>query len=138
MPKDGSAMHPGASHCAAGVSARLDLSTENAKDVLINDLAIGNVLTETDEMLEMGRTFLGQIAKVLNKDSRLLIHDTLMDDLHPEQYDTRADFVMMSLFGGMERSQQQMRTLLQSVGLTVTGSYKPGPEQWTITEAMLP
>ena len=73
----------------------------------------------------------------MTKDSRLLVHDVLIDDVEPEQYSTRADFVMMSLFGGMERSQQQMKSLLESAGLRVTGSYKPGPEQWTITEAML-
>lgn len=73
----------------------------------------------------------------MDENSRVLIHDQLIEDLNPGQYITRADFVMMSLFGGQERSEAQMRNLLESVGLRVVGMHKPGPEQWTITEAML-
>ncbi|KAF7187911.1 O-methyltransferase gsfD [Pseudocercospora fuligena] len=83
------------------------------------------------------RKFLSQIVKAMDKNSRVLIHDQLIEDLNPGQYITRADFVMMSLFGGQERSEAQMRNLLESVGLRVVGMHKPGPEQWTITEAML-
>ncbi|EME77297.1 uncharacterized protein MYCFIDRAFT_83244 [Pseudocercospora fijiensis CIRAD86] len=86
---------------------------------------------------ESCRKFLGQIVKAMDQNSRVLIHDQLIEDLNPGQYITRADFVMMSLFAGQERSEAQMRNLLESVGLRVVGMHKPGPEQWTITEAML-
>lgn len=69
--------------------------------------------------------------------SRLLVHDALIEDFMPSIQTVRMDLGMMSQFAGRERTAAQMKALLESVGLRVTGSFKPGPEKWSITEAML-
>lgn len=73
----------------------------------------------------------------MGPNSRLLVHDALIEDFMPAVQTVRMDLGMMSLFAGRERTAAQMRALLGSVGLKVIGSYKPGPEKWTITEATL-
>ena len=73
----------------------------------------------------------------MNSDSRLLVHDTIIEDFMPDVTSVRADIGMMTLFGARERTAAQMKDLLGSVGLKVVASYKPEPEAWSITEARL-
>ncbi|KAK4494655.1 hypothetical protein PRZ48_014011 [Zasmidium cellare] len=83
------------------------------------------------------RDFLQQIVKVMSRDSRLLVHDVIIDDFMPSVQSVRQDLGLMCLFAGRERTKAQMKALLESVGLAVVETYKAGPEKWSITEARL-
>lgn len=73
----------------------------------------------------------------MSPDSRLLVHDVIIDDFMPSVQSVRQDLGLMCLFAGRERTKAQMKALLESVGLTVVETYKAGPEKWSITEARL-
>ncbi|KAF2162455.1 hypothetical protein M409DRAFT_27079 [Zasmidium cellare ATCC 36951] len=81
--------------------------------------------------------FLKQIVKVMGPDSRLLVHDAIIEDFMPSIQSVRQDLGLMCLFAGRERTKAQMKALLESVGLTVVATYKAGPEKWSVTEARL-
>lgn len=81
--------------------------------------------------------FLQQIVKAMGPDSRLLVHDVIIEDFMPTIQSARQDIGMMCLFAGRERTKTQMEALLEGVGLRVVATYKAGPEKWSVTEARL-
>lgn len=90
-----------------------------------------------DHSDEVCRRFLERTVKAMGPNSRLLVHDAIIEDFMPAVQTVRQDLGMMCLFAGRERTASQMKALLESVGLKVVGSYKPGPEKWSVTEAVL-
>lgn len=73
----------------------------------------------------------------MNAQSRLLIHEELVPDMNPGERITRRDLGMMAQFGAMERSESQMKSLLESVGLKFLDRHTSGLSDWVITEACL-
>lgn len=90
-----------------------------------------------DHSDDVNRGFLGHIRKAMNQRSRLLVHDQLVADVNPTEAVTRLDIAMMAQFGAMERSENQMRKLLESAGFKVLGQYASTSSEWKITEASL-
>lgn len=83
------------------------------------------------------RTFLGQIKKAMSPSSRLLVHEEYVADVNPTDRITRMDLAMMSQFAAMERSESQMKQLLESVGFKVLGEHASRKSVWKIIEASL-
>lgn len=81
--------------------------------------------------------FLRQIKQAMKEQSRLLIHEELVADIKPSERVTRRDIAMMAQYAAMERSESQVKNLLESVGFRVLGQYSSGISEWKITEASL-
>lgn len=90
-----------------------------------------------DHSDEVCRKFLTHIKSVMNKESRLLIHEKLVADYNPSVMATKSDLLMMAVYAAMERSGNQMKTLLESIGFKVLSEYGFGTSEWRIVEASL-
>ncbi|PLB55726.1 S-adenosyl-L-methionine-dependent methyltransferase [Aspergillus steynii IBT 23096] len=70
--------------------------------------------------------------------SRLLIHEMLVLERGASRFQAQLDMTMMAFNGGMERTREQWRALLERAGLTVVGFWDPVDEGGDgIVEAMV-
>lgn len=69
--------------------------------------------------------------------SKILIHESVMADRNPAWQHTALDIYMMALFATQERTEQEWRKLLSSVGLTITGIWTKGTGNLSLIEAMV-
>ena len=58
--------------------------------------------------------------------SRLIVNEWVLPARGASSFMTAQDMSMMSLGGGMERTEAQHREYLEGAGLTVTALYRPG------------
>lgn len=68
--------------------------------------------------------------------SRIIIVDFVLSDTETPLMQASMDIQMMSIGAGMERSKQQWKKLLQSVGLEITGIWSQSPGMESVIEAV--
>jgi demethylsterigmatocystin 6-O-methyltransferase len=70
--------------------------------------------------------------------SRLLVNEWAMPDTGVSRLVAAADLTMMVVGGGMERTIDQYRQLMESAGLKITGVFEPGDDvSPSVIEAMV-
>ncbi|KAF9783646.1 hypothetical protein IL306_008570 [Fusarium sp. DS 682] len=69
--------------------------------------------------------------------SKLLIHESIMDSLKPLARVTTSDITMMACLGAKERTENEWRQLVQSVGLKVLKIWRPRGSMEGVIEAEL-
>jgi len=68
--------------------------------------------------------------------SRILIVDFVLSDTEASLMQASMDIQMMSIGAGIERSEQQWRDLLRSVGLEISGIWSQSPGMESVIEAV--
>lgn len=84
------------------------------------------------------RTILGHLRDAMTPGySKILIHDCVMADRDALWQHTALDIYMMALFSSQERTESEWRTLIESVGLKITGIWTKGVGNLSVIEVML-
>jgi hypothetical protein len=73
----------------------------------------------------------------MDKNSRLLINEFVLPDTGASQLQASLDIMMIALVSGLERTEMQWRTLLESIGLEVVRIWSVVPEAEAILETRL-
>jgi hypothetical protein len=73
----------------------------------------------------------------MDKNSRLLINEFVLPDTGASRLQASLDIMMIALVSGLERTEMQWRTLLESIGLEVVRIWSVVPEAEAILETRL-
>jgi hypothetical protein len=69
--------------------------------------------------------------------SKLIICDFILPDMNAGLFPSLLDIQMMALSAGMERSEEQWKSLLSTAGLNITGFWHGAPGMESVIEAMV-
>lgn len=73
----------------------------------------------------------------MDKNSRLLINEFVLPNTGADQLQASLDIMMMTLVSGLERTEMQWQSLLESVGLEIVKIWSIMPEIEAVIETRL-
>ena len=73
----------------------------------------------------------------MDKDSRLLINEFVLPNTGAGQLQASLDIMMMALVSGLERTEMQWQSLLESIGLEIVKIWSITPEIEAVIETRL-
>ncbi|KIN01712.1 hypothetical protein OIDMADRAFT_40966 [Oidiodendron maius Zn] len=86
---------------------------------------------------EQCQKFLSNTVRAMNKNSRLLVNEFVLPNTGAGQLQASLDIMMMTLVSGLERTEMQWQSLLESVGLEIVKIWSIMPEIEAVIETRL-
>ncbi|TAQ84328.1 hypothetical protein B7494_g7334 [Chlorociboria aeruginascens] len=83
---------------------------------------LANVLHDWPDKQSL--VILGHIKDAMSKDSILLVNENVLPELGVTLFSASTDFVMMSIFSALERTEKQYKKLFAEAGLELVGVWK--------------